>query len=220
VASNSTSRPLPGRQLISRDFIVKHQRARIVSALAEEVAENGYQATTVAAIVKRAGIARNTFYENFSGKEECFLTAQELAMSRALEQVVGAAGELDEWPQQVIAGLAGFLDFIAAEPALARTCVVESLVAGPGPVTQHQECLPSFVSLLKLGRDVSPYGRELPESLEEAVIGGVFWIVHRRLLQSADGEIQELLPELVEFALAPYLGVEAAQHLSIPQKTG
>lgn len=220
MASNSTSRPLPGRQLISREFIVRHQRARIVSALAEEVAENGYQAATVTAIVKRAGIARNTFYENFSSKEDCFLAVQELAMSRALEHVVEAAGELEEWSQRVVAGLAGFLDFIAEEPALARACIVESLAAGPGPARQHQESLQSFVSLFKLGRDVSPYGKELPESLEEAMIGGVFWIVHQRLLQSADGEIRELLPELAEFVLTPYLGVEAVRDLFAPQKTG
>ena len=220
MAANQTSRPLPGRQLIAREFIVEHQRARIVSALAEEVAENGYQAVTVAAIVKRAGIARNTFYDNFSSKEECFLTAQQLAMSRALEHVVEAAGELDDRPARVVAGLAGFLDFIAEEPALARTCIVEALAVGPAAVRQHEESLQSFVALFKLGRDVSPYGKELPESLEEAIIGGVFWIIHQRLLGDAEGEIRELLPDLAEFVLAPYLGVESVKSLPALQKTG
>ncbi|MGN6217491.1 MAG: TetR/AcrR family transcriptional regulator [Solirubrobacterales bacterium] len=224
MASKSTGRPLPGRQPLSREFVLRHQRARVVSALAQEVSERGYQAVTVAAIVKRAGIARNTFYENFSGKEECFLAAQNLAMEAALKRVVEAAGEIEDWPRRVVAGLAALLDFVVEEPALARTCIVEALGAGPAAVKQHEESLRSFIALFKLGRDVSPYVGQLPETLEEATIGGVFWIVHRRLLDSADEEIKGLLPGLVEFVLAPYIGVDTAKDLStrlpLLQKTG
>jgi len=200
--------------------VVEHQRARIIAALCAEAAERGYHAVTVADVVKRAGVARNTFYDNFSSKEQCFLAAQQVAMESALERVVEAAGEIDDWPRRVVAGLAGFLDFVAEEPALARTCVVESLAAGPAAVKQQQESLRSFVSLFKLGRDVSPHGEELPESLEEAIIGGVFWIVHQRLICSDDGDIKEILPDLAEFVLAPYLGVEGAKNLPVRQKTG
>lgn len=200
--------------------MVEHQRSRIVAALSAEVAERGYRAVTVTDVVKRAGIARNTFYDNFSSKEQCFLAAQQVAMESALRRVVEAAGEIDDWPGRVVAGLAGLLDFVSEEPALARTCVVESLVAGPAAVKHQQESLRSFISLFKLGRDVSPHGEELPESLEEALVGGVFWIVHQRLLRSEDADIKEILPDLAEFVLAPYLGVEGAKNLSIPQKTG
>jgi AcrR family transcriptional regulator len=181
---------------------------RIINGLALEASEKGYRAVTVADIVRRAGIARNTFYENFSSKEECFLAAQQYAMSAALERVVGAAGEIDHWPQRVEAGLAAFLAYVAQEPALARTCMVEALAAGPASVHYYEESLQAFVSLFRVGRDVSPRGKALPETLEEALIGGVFWILYQRLL--AETEIEELLPELVEFALTPYLGAEAA----------
>jgi AcrR family transcriptional regulator len=214
VASKSTSRPLPGRHQLSREFIAQHQRARIISALALEVTEKGYRGVTVADIVKRAGIARNTFYENFSSKEDCFLAAQQFAMSTALARVVEAAGESDEWPRQVEAGLAAFLRYIAAEPALARTCMVDALAAAPSSVRYYEESLQAFVSLFKVGRDVSPYGRELPATLEEALIGGIFWILYQRLLQADTGAIDGLLPELVEFALAPYLGAEAARRIA------
>lgn len=212
MGSNSTRRPLPGRQQLPREFIAQHQRARIIAALAEETAEQGYRAVTVADIVRRAGIARNTFYENFSSKEECFLATQEFAMSAALEQVVSAAGSFEEWPLRVRAGLAAFLDYVAEEPALARTCMVEALSAGPAAVRHYEESQQGFVSLFQLGRDVSPH--DLPETLEEALIGGVFWILYQRLTSSRPEEIPELLPELVEFALRPYLGAEAASEVA------
>jgi AcrR family transcriptional regulator len=188
---------------------------RIIQGLALEASEKGYRAVTIADIVKRAGIARNTFYENFSSKEDCFLAAQKFAMSTALERVVTAAGEIESWPQQVKAGLTAFLAYVVQEPALARTCMVESLAAGPTSTQYYEESLQAFVSLFRLGRDVSPYGKELPETLEEALIGGIFWILYQRLLLAEPEQIEELLPELVEFALTPYLGAEAARALAL-----
>lgn len=212
--SKSTTRPPPGQQQLSREFIARHQRARIITALAEETSEKGYRGVTVADIVKRAAIARNTFYENFSSKEDCFLAAQQMAMSGALERVVAAAGELESWPQRVRAGLAAFLEYVVAEPALARTCMVESLSAGPAAVKYYEESQQAFVSLFRLGRDVSPHGAGLPETLEEAIIGGVFWIVYQRLATAEVSAVPELLPEIVEFALTPYLGPEAAREIA------
>jgi AcrR family transcriptional regulator len=214
VASQSTTRPLPGRQPLSREFIAQHQRARIVKGLAQEVSDKGYRAVTVADIVRRAGIARNTFYENFGSKEECFLAAQQYAMAAALERVVEAGGAAEEWPQRVKAGLGGFLAYVAEEPALARTCMVDALAAGPASVRYYEESLQAFVSLFRLGRDVSPHGEELPDTLEEALIGGVFWILYQRLLLAETERIGDLLPELVEFALTPYLGAEEARRLA------
>ncbi len=214
VAAKSTTRPLPGRQALSREFITQHQRARIITALAEETAEKGYRAVTVADIVKRARIARNTFYENFSSKENCFLAAQEYAMSAALERVVAAAGEIDDWPRRVRAGLTAFLGYVAEEPALARTCMVESLSAGSASVRYYEESQQAFVSLFQLGRAVSPHGGDLPETLEEALIGGVFWILYQRLTGPEPGRIGELLPELTEFILTPYLGADEAGEIA------
>ncbi len=214
VASKSTTRPLPGGQALPREFIAQHQRARIIAALAEETAEKGYRGVTVADIVKRAGIARNTFYENFGSKEDCFLAAQEYAMSAALERVVDAAGEIDNWPRRVRAGLTAFLGYVGEEPALARTCMVEALSAGPASVKYYEESQQAFVSLFKLGRDVSPHGAELPETLEEALIGGVFWIIYQRLTGSEPDKIGVLLPELTEFILTPYLGADEASEIA------
>src|ERR1044072_8318190 len=153
-ASQATRMP-PGRHPLPREFITPHQRARIIAALAEETGDKGYgaatpprrrgraqrarigaalaeetvdkgyRAVTVADIVRRAGIARNTFYENFSSKEDCFLAASEFAVKEALQRVVDAASRVDSWPARVNSGLSAFLHYVATEPALARTCVVE-----------------------------------------------------------------------------------------------
>jgi len=207
-------RPAPGRQQLSREFIARHQRARIINALAAETAEKGYRAVTVADIVRRAGIARNTFYDNFSSKQDCFLAALDYALEEALRRIVDAATEVDSWQNRVRAGLAAFLGYVASDPPLARTCIVESLSAGPESLARYEESLQAFLPLLRIGRKVSPHGDELPATLEEAIAGGIFWIIYQRIIQNETEQIEELLPELVEFALTPYIGAEAAKRFS------
>lgn len=214
MSPNSTVRPLPGRQLLAREFTLRHQRQLIISALAAEISERDYRAVSVTDIVKRAGVSRSTFYENFAGKESCFLEAHKFAISSALERVVEAAGQSEKWPDQVVAGVAAFLRFVAEEPALARTCMVDAVAAGPIAAGCYQEALQPFVSLFKLGRTVSPFGEELPETIEEALVGGIFWIVYQRVIGCSVEDVEQLLPELVEFALTPYLGAEAARELA------
>ena len=106
-------RPPPGRHPLPREFIARHQRARIIAALAEETVEQGYRAVTVADIVRRAGISRNTFYESFDSKEDCFLAASEFAVKEALRRVVDALAEVIQkdaigpWLEQPNSGFDG-----------------------------------------------------------------------------------------------------------------
>jgi AcrR family transcriptional regulator len=201
----------PGRHALPREFVARHQRARIIEALAEEIEDKGYRAVTVADIVRRAGVARNTFYEHFSSKEDCFLAASEYAVDEALRRVREAAAGIEGWPAQVNAGLAAFLGYVAEQPALARTCVVEALAAGTASAERHELSIQAFVPFFRAGRELSPAGDELPETLEETIVGGIFWIVHQRIVTGQVGGMEEVLPELVEFALTPYIGAVAAK---------
>ncbi len=207
----------PGRHPLPREFITQHQRARIIAALAEETVEKGYRSVTVADIVRQAGIARNTFYENFSSKEDCFLAASEYAVKEALRRVVDAASKVDAWPTRVDAGLAAFLHYVATEPALARTCIVEALSAGPAAVERYERSIQAFVPLFRMGRKVAPKGGELPDTLEETIVGGIFWIVYQRLVMGQTEEIEGLRQELVEFSLTPYVGAESAKRTAAEQ---
>lgn len=171
----------------------------------------GYRAVTVADIVRRAGIARNTFYDNFSSKEDCFLAASEFAVGETKRRVAEAARGVDNWPLRVYTGLAAFLHYIATEPALARTCIVEALSAGPAAVESYERSIQAFVPLLRRGREVSSQGEGLPATLEETIVGGIFWIIYQRIILGQAEQIEQLLPELVEFSLTPYLGAEAAR---------
>ena len=81
--TDARSAQLPrGRHHLSRDDVVGAQRARILQALAETMSERGYVGTPVAAILERAGVSRETFYQQFSSKPDCFIAALEDTIAR------------------------------------------------------------------------------------------------------------------------------------------
>jgi len=206
------SRLPPGRHGLPREFVVHNQRERLIAGLAEAVAENGYASTTIAHITRHAAVSRRTFYEHFSSKDECFVSAYETVMEQLRERVDAAYQEQEQWPQAVRAGIAAMLGFLAAEPNLARLSMVEALVAGPVVVERYDAAIRSLVPYLEAGRE----GRSpevlarLSPTTEEALVGGMVSLISRRIIAGQTAELEGLLPDLVEFALTPYLGTAEA----------
>jgi AcrR family transcriptional regulator len=206
------SRLPPGRHGLPREFVVHNQRERLIAGLAEAVAENGYASTTIAHITRHAAVSRRTFYEHFSSKDECFVAAYDTVMEQLRERVDGAYQEQAEWPQAVRAGIAAMLAFLASEPNLARLSMVESLVAGPVVVERYDAAIRGLVPYLEAGREgCSPEVlSRLSPTTEEALVGGMVSLISRRIIADRTAELEQLLPDLVEFALTPYLGSAAA----------
>lgn len=193
------------RPELPREFVAGHKRRRMMSAIADLTAEQGYEATKIADIVRRAGVARKTLYDNFDGKEDLFLAAIDHSVREMKETVERACSETDGvWQKRVEAGLAACLDFVAERPGAARMCMVEALSATRASSARYDAALHDFVELLRQG---TPGGEHLPETIEETLVGGVAWIVNQQIRRGAAEEAIALLPELSEFVLSPYQGV-------------
>jgi AcrR family transcriptional regulator len=208
------SRLPPGRHGLPREFVVHNQRERLIAGLAEAVAENGYAGTTIGHITRHAAVSRRTFYEHFSSKDECFVSAYDTVMAQLRERIASAFDEQEEWPQAVRAGLSAMLAFLAAEPNLARLAMVEALVAGPVVVERYDAAIQGLVPYFKAGREGRPKKvlDRLSPSTEEALVGGMVSLISRRIIAGRTAELESLLPDLVEISLTPYIGsAEAAK---------
>jgi AcrR family transcriptional regulator len=201
-------RPGPSvRPPLPREFIALHKQRRIMDALAELTAEQGYEATKISDIVKRAGVARKTLYDNFEGKEEVFLAAFDSARDEVLRRVEEGASQGD-WEARIEGGLAAFLAYVAEQPTLARMCMVEALSATPATTRRYEDVVETFVELTK--RTLPPDAR-LPDTIAETLVGGVAWIVYQQIRRGETEHAEDLLPELTEFMTAPYLGAGMAE---------
>ena len=181
-----------------------------MDALAELTAEQGYEATKISDIVKRAGVARKTLYDNFEGKEEVFLAAFDAARDEVMRRVEEGAGANEDagaderdWQERIEGGLAAFLAYVAEQPTLARLCMIEALQATPATAKRYEDAHESFIELT---RRVLPEDERVPDTIAESLVGGVAWIVSKQIRGGEAERAEDLLSELTEFMMAPYIG--------------
>lgn len=150
--SATSARQLPrGRHGLPREQVVASQRERILIAMAEAMVENGYVGTSVAAILKRAGVSRETFYEQFRSKEACF----EAAYERAVQNLLGRITEASDDPAPAAAEpdgmaridriFAAYLQHLVDDPASARLFLVEVYAVGTAALARRAQLQELFV---------------------------------------------------------------------------
>ncbi len=204
-----------GRHGLSPEFVAQNQRQRLIAGLTEALYEVGYQKTTVSLIGERASVSKSDFYKHFQSKDDCFFAAYEAAIEQIRKQVVDACAghEESEWSSRVRDGISALLTFLAADPALASLSLVEGLRAGRGVYDRYQAAVESFVPYLRQGAPRAPDGDRVPAATDEAVVGGIASLLGRRVLAGETEQIDQLLPDVLEFALTPYLGAAEARRI-------
>ncbi|MFL6112870.1 MAG: TetR/AcrR family transcriptional regulator [Catenulispora sp.] len=191
-----------GHHRLSRDQVGAAQRTRLLMAVVEVVAERGYASATVGDVLGRAHISRQTFYEHFTNKEDCFLAAfdqaAELLIAR-LEAALGPASDpvlvrLDRVFDSYLRGL-------AATPELARALLVEVYGAGREAVRRRLAVQERFAVTVA---DAIAAGQRWrggldPHFIGRAVIGAVSALVTARIEAGAGATMPELRAELTAF---------------------
>jgi AcrR family transcriptional regulator len=150
---NRSSRPLPrGPHSLSAEEVTASQRERVVSSVIEVVAEKGYVHTSVADIIKRAGVSRLTFYQLFSDKEDCFVSASESRSGLFAEVLEAVGAEVTRNGGSVAARidriLQTYLAVLQSEPASAKALMVEVYAAGSRAIEQRDRSMSQFVDVI------------------------------------------------------------------------
>lgn len=205
-----------GRHGLSPEFVARNQRERLISALIEVLDEVGYQKATVSLIGQRAAVSKSDFYKHFESKDDCFYAAYDSAVERIRSEVADAcaahAGE--EWPPRIRGGIVALISALQADPALARLALVEGLRVGRGVFDRYQAAIESFLPYLREGAPTPPEGGPVPAATEEAVVGGIASLLGRHVQGGGAERLGEVMPDVLEFALMPYLGAGEARRIT------
>jgi AcrR family transcriptional regulator len=204
----------PGRHGLPREFVRQHQRDRIAASMIASVAERGYKETTITQIADAAGVSRRTFYAYFASKDECFFDTFDLIIDHLRKAATEAAAEHAEWPERVRARLAAVLDIFAANPDLARFVLISSPRAGAEIAARYRRAMDEALAQMTEGMPAELAGREPSLEEEHALVGGAAAIIVRRVEAGKGESLPELLPDLVEFTLTPFLGRDAASRFA------
>lgn len=206
-ASSKSAKPrrLPrGRHALAPEDVLRDQRERLLAAVPAVAAERGYEAMSVADIVKAAAVSRNAFYKNFRDKQDCVATAHELGHERLFEVLSSGCYEGATTEERVGASLEAALDVLAAEPALARFLFVEAPSGGDEIALRYHEWLGRYGTLLRSAApDLPPESLPEPE-VEQVIVGGIASRVASEVLRRRGGKLRELAGPFLEYVLAFY----------------
>jgi AcrR family transcriptional regulator len=168
------------------------------------VAKHGYHETTISEIAAAAGVSRRTFYSYFDSKEACFFDCFALLEEHLVEVMDEAAKAERGWPAKVRAQLAAILEELSANPDLVRFALIAPPAAGGPFLERYRAFLERLVAVVA---DERPSKSRKPnEGAELAMAGGLAALLVAKVNAGEGERLPELLPELVELVLAPYLG--------------
>lgn len=188
-------------------------RRRLLAGMAQAVAHKGYGDTTIADIVREAGVSRRTFYEHFASKAECLLALYVSASEGGLRVLQQAINPGQPWHQQVEQALTAYLGSLASNPVLLRTLFVDILGLGPeGLVVRramHERMADFIVSVVAAGGVLTPGPHT--RVLAVALVGGVHELVLQAIEDQRGGDLLALVAPCSELVRAILDRPEVAQ---------
>ncbi|WP_211288911.1 TetR/AcrR family transcriptional regulator [Actinophytocola xinjiangensis] len=184
-----------GRHGLTREQVAQAQRDRLLRGMADAVAERGYAATTVADVLRRAKVSRETFYEQFTDKEDCFLATLDrgaelmaLVLRARFDEARGTP--LDRFAQV----LATYLSAMAAESTVATVVLLESVGAGEAARARRFAVLERFVTEVATTLADDPAWQRLPDPTFAArlLVGGISSLVTATLAAGRPDDLPSL----------------------------
>lgn len=192
-----------GRHGLTPEEVRDNQRRRLIAATAVSMADKGYVATSVADIIKQAGVSRKTFYEIFGDKADAFSAAYEAGVAALMQDIADAVEIGGTWHERVVRGLTALAESMARSPAFAIICIKEVWAAGDSARQRHLEVVPAFRVYIE---DIS---EELGETLFGGIVGGLSSILFREIDEGRLDQIAAIVPDLVNLVELPLEGLRA-----------
>ena len=168
-------------------------RARLLEGMAQCVAAQGYADTTIADIVREAGVSRRTFYEHFSDKAVCLVALYEAASQNALAVLRSAVDPQRGWQEQVESAIGAYLGVLASNPVLMRTLFVDILGLGLPGLAARRHANQQLADFMQEVVNQPSSGPVLHSAMAMAVVGGINELVLQAIEQDQVARLGELV---------------------------
>jgi len=176
------------------------QRRRLLEAMSQTVARKGWADTTIADLAAHARVSRRTFYEHFTGKDECLIALYEVASDQALSVLQASIDPTRDWHTQVEQAIGAYLETLAGNPMLLRTLFIAILGLGPEGLAARRRAnrrLADFILAVVNGPSAKPpRARAVAAPFAMAIVGAI----NELILQAIEEDRVEQLPGLTETA--------------------
>ncbi len=192
-------RPGPGREPTE---VADHQRARIHGAVIEIVDDGGYGAITVRALTRAARVSTKTFYQHYSGKEECLLRSFELVAHRMLSRLASAQFDELGCSARTQATVRAFTSELESDPRAARLLLIDAYSGGPSVLAQVREMERVFVTIIGECFAGTWEGVDPSPLIVEGIVAGLMSVARARLIVDRAEDLSDLGRPLSNWALS------------------
>lgn len=124
-------------------------RQRLLDALEESIAEDGYPGTTVADIVRRARTSRRTFYEHFDSRESCFVALLADANAEQVRQISAAVDPGAPWRSQVRQAIEAWISSGESRSSLMLSWIRDVPSLGDAARRLQRDAMENFIAMVQ-----------------------------------------------------------------------
>lgn len=184
---------------VAADTSAPEHRVRLLQAMAKVATAKGLAATTIADIVREAGVSKRTFYEHFDSKEACFLALYRAASGAALKTLREAVQPDRPWQTQVEQVLGAYLAHLSGGPGLIRTLFVEIHHLGTEGLAVRREVMQELADFMARTVNTSAQpgvgpGHTLSPAMALAAVGGINELVLAAVERGETERLTDLAP--------------------------
>lgn len=192
-------KPGPG---LPREAVATDQKLRLRAALAGLATEAGYDAITVRALIRRAGISTSTFYNHYGSVEECFAGI----VGGTIREVVADLRQSQEFGADPIGGLRTALrllmERLAREPEISQAVFIESYAGGPKVLDEMSAALGELETSLAMTLDLAPRPATGTTHLVIGLVAGLVGTIRQTTRTDRVVELPDLSDELTDWMLS------------------
>jgi AcrR family transcriptional regulator len=185
----------------------RDSRERILGAVAQLVAEKGYQSMAITEIASRASVSLTTFYELFEGKQDAFVATMDHGVQRATAALMPLYISAPDWPRAVAAALHAFFAVFSVDPALGKLGGIGPYESGVAGMENLDRGITGAQALLEPGFELHP---GTPRIAAEGIGASIYALMSRQVRRRGAEHLYEVAPTATFIALAPFLGSDEA----------
>jgi AcrR family transcriptional regulator len=124
-------------------------RRRLLDAMAKAVRERGYRDTTVADVVRNARTSRRTFYEHFTGKQDCFIALLIERNNDTVERIYAAVDPGAPWRTQVRQAIEAWIAAAQQDTSITLAWIRDTPALGEAARQVSRDARDAFLTLIQ-----------------------------------------------------------------------
>jgi AcrR family transcriptional regulator len=191
--------------------LASYRRQSVRAALISLVAERGYPAVDLDAVLEQASVSREDFLLHYSGLQDCLDRIWEEMTAEFMAGLRDAFAGGGPWRDRLRRAAYYTLGYFREDATRTVFFMVGTLAAGDLATARRDRMIGLGVELIDGGRDELADPDAVPRAEAEAITGGIYEAIVSHVNNEPLETLDELVPQLMYLAVLPYQGAEAAQ---------